>query len=84
MLKCFPHHRNSKELWGKELKEHLLHLVWDTDLGTRKEGERETLDLQSYLVLVIGTHAVPGLWVVLSVPAVNRRGGLVFFLEAGL
>lgn len=29
---------------------------------------------ERYLVLVIGAQAVPGLWVVLSVPAVEREG----------
>lgn len=32
---------------------------------------------RKYLVLVIGAQAVPGLWVVLSVPATEREGGKV-------
>lgn len=61
------------------MKERLLPpcLVCGTDLGTRREEERGTL---GYLVLVIGTHAIPGLWVILPVPAVNGTGGLEFLL----
>lgn len=63
----------------KELKERFLPscFVCGTDSGTRRKGRGKHW-VCSYLVLVIRTHTIPGLWVVLPVPAVNRTGGLEF------
>lgn len=57
-------------------------VVWGADLGP-SEGQGGEHFRSSYLVLVIGTHAVPGLRVVLSVPTVTGIGRLGSLLGSG-
>ena len=45
---------------------------WDQEMSRSRRNPEAT---GSYLVLVVGAQAVPGLRVVLSVPAVEREGG---------
>lgn len=54
-------------LWGRGR--------WGTEesLGTKKGWRYNPRATESYLVLVIGAQAVPGLWVILSVPAARRE-----------
>lgn len=42
-------------------------------LGTNRGWRYNPRATKSYLVLVIGAQAIPGLWVILSVPAEGRE-----------